>query len=370
MSGISNRFKWLSAIGISIVVIGIIAYRFLTMGGEEPPLSIAQLHQTEGVPVDTVKVELRDIMAVMKLTGALEGVGEAELVTNAPMRIKKIYVEPGKMVKRNQVLVRLDPLSSTSMYTAHETARIRYEDAKRNMDRMKPLFEAGAISESDWDTVKSSVEMAKAGLTDFSYSLKLRSPISGMVTRVEFKPGDRVDPGKSIVTVATTDDLKLVGKVGQGKVKKISVGDEAVIKTLLADGTEKIHEGKVGNIGLSADPVTRLFRVEISFLNDDGLLRSGTLHEVQITLESAEQVPAVPAEAVEYLEDKAHIFRVAGGMAKFVPVETGIITRDWVQITGGLAAGDEVVVNGGNMLNRAKEVKVKIHNRPETVVGQ
>jgi RND family efflux transporter MFP subunit len=370
MSGVSNRFKILSGVSILIVIIAVVGYRFMTMGGKEPPPSITQLHATEGVPVDVAKVELRDINVTMKISGTLEGVGEANIQTNMPMRIKKIHVEPGKKVKKNQVLVTLDPLSSTSMYAGHESSKIRYKDAKRNMERMKPLFEAGAVSESDWDAVKSSVEMAKAGLTDFRHALKLRSPIAGRVTRVEFKVGDQVDSGKPIVTVATTDDLKLVAKVGQRKVSQISIGDASIIRSISFDGKEVIHEGKVSLIGLSADQASRLFRVEINFSKSDNLLKSGTLHEVEINLESASQVPTVSAVAVEYVEDKPHVFRAADGKAAFVPIQTGLKTRDWVQVTDGLSIGDEVVVNGANMLNRKKELKVKIHNRPGSAVGQ
>ncbi len=370
MSGVSNRFKILSGVTVLIVIVVAVGYRFITMGGKEPPPSITQLHEQDGVPVDVAKVELRDLTVSMKLSGVLEGVGEANIQTNMPMRIKKVYAEPGKKVKKNQVLVSLDPLSSTSMYAGHESSKIRYKDAKRNMERMKPLFEAGAISESDWDAVKSSVEMAKAGLTDIGHALKLRSPIRGVVTRVDFKPGDKVDPKDSIVTVATTDDLKLVTRVGQRKVKKLKDGDAAVIMTTSPDGQEKVHKGQVSHIGLSADPASRLFRVEINFPSSGGELKSGVLYEAVISLATAIQVPAIQAVAVEYVEDRPHVFRVTDAKAVFTPIRTGLKTRDWVQITDGISPGDEVVINGANMLDREKSLKVKIHNQPATPVGQ
>jgi len=361
MKSINRTMKVIIGLLILAAIAGVFIYRFATREGEAAPPSIDQLHQQNGVPVDVATVELRDLSSTVQATGVLEGVGEVSINTTVPMRINAIHVSQGSRVQKNQKLVSLDPLTSASFYSSYEAARIQLEDAQRNLRRMKPLFEAGAISEADWDAVQSAVRIAQAGVTNLEHSATLHSPISGTVTSVIMKRGDMANPGDAIMTVATTDKLKMVATVGQRSVGLLAVGNSAVVLVPTAEGKTHDMYGRITEIGLSADPDTRLFRVEIVFDNKEGLLHSGTLHQVEIITHTIEQAMGVPVRALVEANGQSHLFLVADGESSFIPVEIGLRTTDWVQITGGVSPGDQVVVNGQNLLNRGEAMKVQIH---------
>ena len=372
MKQVSNKSKWIVG-GIAVAVFfGIFVLRFATMDSSASPPSISQLHQKNGIPVDVTEVTEGAVEQTIRLIGTLEGIAEADINSQIPMRINRILVESGQKVQKNQRLVALDPLSMLMMYSNLESSRIQYSNAKRDMERMRPLFEAGAISESDWDAIKAGVAQAKAGVNDHQHAMTLMSPIQGTVTRVFNKPGDVVATGHPILTVSRTDRMKLVVNVTQEQVALLSVGNRAVIEVPQPGGKKAEVEGEVLLIDLAAHPVTRLFRVELVFDNPNQILRSGTVQKAKIVVARSENTKVIPTRSVIEMDGRPHVFRVSENTASFVPIETGIANMDVTQVTGGLADGDTVVVVGTNMLDKKQESKVQIHDRiiPTAVQGK
>jgi len=309
-------------------------------------------------------VTLRDVTRNISISGVLEGVGEVDVSSTIPMRVANLHVQQGARVSRNQLLVTLDPLSSASTYANYEAARIAFEAAPRNVKRLEPLHQAGAISDADWDMAQSGLARAQAGLTNLRASVQLRSPIAGTVTRIVMKRGDMADPGQAIVTVATTNRLKLVAQVSQKQATALSLGHRATIAVTTPTGETQAVVGEVIKIGLSADPGSRLFQVEIGFDNNDGLLLSGTLQKAEVAVATAAQVLAVPAKAIVTSNNRTYLFRVTDDQANFVPVTVGISNADYAQVSDGLQLDDRVVVNGAVALDRTKPTKVRLHQEP------
>ncbi|HPQ69823.1 MAG TPA: efflux RND transporter periplasmic adaptor subunit [bacterium] len=364
MKEVTRKTKILVGLMIAVIAVAVFVYRVITGDSEAAPPSIKQLHEEYGIPVDVAAVELRDVTRTISLSGVLEGVGEVNVSSNIPMRVQNLHVQQGARVYKNQLLVTLDPLSSASTYASYEAARIAYEDAQRNVKRLEPLHQAGAISDADWDMAKSGLARAQAGLTNLRASVQLRSPIAGTVTRIVMKRGDMADPGKAIVTVATTNQLKLVAQVSQKQATAVSLGDQATIAVTTPAGEAQTVVGKVGKIGLSADPGSRLFQVEIAFDNQDGLLLSGTLQKAEVAVATAAQALAVPAKAIVTSNNRTYVFRVTDDQANFVPVTVGISNADYAQVSEGLQADDSIVVNGVVALDRTKPTKIRLHQEP------
>lgn len=361
MEFIKANTKLILGLIIAALIVFMFIFRFATLKPETVPLSIKDVQQRDGIPVDIAFVENRLLETRISVVGNVEGIGGADIFSQVPMRIKRIHVRPGSKVRRNQLLVTLDPLSGANFFANFQAASIRYTDANTNLERLRSLFEAGAISLSDWEAAQSRVETARAAVEDFNSMIQLRSPISGTITRILKKQGDMVDPGVAIMSVTTTETLKLVANVSQKDITGVSVGAYVDIYRV-EDGEKDVAlSGKVSEVALEAEPDSRLFRVEIIFDGETASLKAGTLQRASIVTQHIENAVALPARALIEVEGKNYVFVVVDNNASFTPVTVGVHSGTWVQIIDGVGNGDIVVTDGFNQLRREGDNKVMVH---------
>ncbi|MCZ7584328.1 MAG: efflux RND transporter periplasmic adaptor subunit [Deltaproteobacteria bacterium] len=251
----------------------------------------------------------------------------------------------------------LDPLSSAGSYSALNQARVRVEDARRLYERMKPLYDAGAISREEFDQAKSAYDMASSGLTDASHSVQLASPIQGVLTDVRVDAGDRVESGDTLAVVADLSELRLILDVSQNDVEEFEEGQVVVIGRDAA-ARSNAPAGRVARVGLSADAKTRLFRVEIA-LEADPELRPGTLRYAQVRTYRHDDAIAVPLASV--LEDGGgrYVYVVSpDGAAERRNIVVGRSSEEFYEVVSGLSDRDRVVVWGQNRLKEGAKVRI------------
>ncbi|MCL4233541.1 MAG: efflux RND transporter periplasmic adaptor subunit, partial [Deltaproteobacteria bacterium] len=253
--------------------------------------------------------------------------------------------------------IRLDPLSATQSYAALSAARIQADDAKRFYERMAPLYEAGAVAKEDFDRAKSSYDMARAALTDASGSMTLSSPITGTLTDVRVREGDRVDPLQTLAVVADLSGAKFVADVSQGDVEELRPGQTVAVcddGVAIADCGAR---GAISRVSLSADSSSRLFRVEAELPSMESP-RLGTLRYARVLVHERDGALAVPIESVITREGKTSVFVVEGDIAKRREVTIGKNDERRVEIVTGLSPGERVVVWGANRIADGAKVKV------------
>ena len=118
-------------------------------------------NKNETVPVEVSIIEDTVINRSINLVGTLAPWKEADLGAQTTARINKIFVEEGSFVKEGDLLFQMDD-------TQLAQAKIQYDVAKDNYNRMEPLYERGAISKQEFDNVKAAFESAEK-----SYNLLL-----------------------------------------------------------------------------------------------------------------------------------------------------------------------------------------------------
>jgi len=346
---------------IVLVVAGLIAYRFATYGEAEKLPSIDDVRRTEGMPVDVVVIKQGVFEKWLEMTGQLEGIVQAPIYSNMPVRIRQVLVQQGEQVRAGKPLIVLDSLSASSSYAMRESARLQYENAKREYERLLPLFQAGAISESNLDMAKTAMESAKAMLTDANATLTLNSPVNGIVTEVRIRPGDKVGAGETLAVVAEIKQVRMKLYVSKRDVIRIKAGQPVEV-VANGDGGE-IITGRVANVSLSADPESRLFLVE-AVLDSQGQLLSGTMQRVRIRINRTEDVILAPVQALQTVNGAIQLYVAKEDMtSEKRQVQVGESNDTQVVIASGLQAGEKVVVNGMNLLTGGE--KVQIHSTVE-----
>jgi len=104
-------------------------------------------------------------------------------------------------------------------------------------------------------------------------------------------------------------------------------------------------EGRITSVGSRVDPGTRALAARAEFDNPQRRLRPGMLLNVQLEQSSRETLQ-VPELALDQLGEQAFLYRVDGDKVEHVPVKIGARRPGWVEILGGVKAGDRVVVEG------------------------
>jgi membrane fusion protein, multidrug efflux system len=265
-------------------------------------------------------------------------------------------VSEGRLVDAGQPVVLLDKDGPTSHF---KQAEAMYLDAKDNNEKMGNLFKQGAISEQTYNGVKTNFEVARANYTAAKQQVELTSPISGVLTDLSVNIGQYAPVGVPLATVAQTDKMRLTIYVDGRGASYIKNSQKAKVTIDAAGATSSDFEGIVTEVAKSADPDTRLFRVEIQIDNREGLLSPGMYARATITISELNNVLTVPKESVFLIEGISKVYTLSSdNRARERTVTVGEWTPESYQIISGLTDGENVIVLGRNQVEDGSLVKV------------
>lgn len=353
---------------VVVVVVGGLAARVATQGEDTPARSIAEIHADEGVPVDVATVRPGEVRVTVEIVGDVTGMRQSTLRSNGSQKIASVNVHEGDRVRRGQSLVEFDVEVSPDNIARLKQMRETYENAKRQVNRLEPLYEQGAISESDLDAARTQLAIAAANLRDSRLELEVVSPIEGVASLVSVRPGDVVPDGAVLVQIAVLDSVRVVADVSGTTAAALDPGDPVYLagQTIVPDapgGDGGASRGRIARVSLGADPDTRLFRTEAILDNADGSLMPGDVVRLGVVTDRVSGVPVVPLAAVsDETEPRAGgsvpVFVVRDGKAERVDVGLGLVGDDGMEAESGVGAGEQVVVFGANLLGDGSPVRL------------
>jgi HlyD family secretion protein len=403
-------------IGLLLVILLVVAF----IGG----------NKEEIVSVQTEKVEKRTITQTVAATGKINP--EFKVVINPEVtgEIIQLPVKEGDPVKKGDLLIRI----KGDQYVAqNERLEANLQSAKANLkmreaeltkveldyNRIKELYSKGLSSDSELEasrsnylSTKASYQAAEANVAQSEASLKeimdqisktaIRSPIDGVVTKLNVELGERVfgagfSMGSDIMTISDLRNIEAVVEVDENDVVLVSIGDTATIKVDAFKDQEFVGlVSEIGNsaitTGLGTQQEVVNFQVKIKLIDPKNTLRPGMSCTADIETETIGNILSVPIQSVttrsdmpkmdqaggdgeeegiiqvktdkkENLKPKEIVFIIKDGKAKSVEVETGLSDDNYIAVTKGLEGG-EVVVSGSykaisRELNDGLQVRVE-----------
>ncbi|MGK2951605.1 MAG: efflux RND transporter periplasmic adaptor subunit [Thiobacillus sp.] len=186
-------------------------------------------------------------------------------------------------------------------------------------------------------------------------SLKLLSPINGVVTAREAEPGTAVVAGQAVLRLVDPTQLWVRARVDQARAQGVAVGQAADIVLRSAPGAAL--PGKVVRIELQSDVVTEERIINVAFDPAPEQLYLGELAEVTIRLPGTRNALTVPRAALAQHKGHAGVWRNDAGRARFQLVQPGVQTAERVQIVSGLQAGDSIIVYSAKQLDDGVRVR-------------
>lgn len=356
---------WVVVIAVLAVVVG----SRVRKGGEGTAArSIEEIHAADGVPVDVVTVRTGTITVVREVSGEISGIRQSTLRSSGAYKIAEVVTREGQFARRGQVLVRYDTDISPDRMARLDQVTEAYNNAKRQVDRLEPLYAEGAIAESDLDAARTQLAIAQADLRNARLELEVVSPIDGKVTLVAVRAGDAVDVGDVVAQVAILDSVRVRVEVSGEAARDLRSGAQVYLEQMTADGgasgTDGEPDGRITRVSFGANPDTRLFRVEAILDNTERTLRPGMVVTLNVVIDRVGPVTVMPQNAVLGDRSLTHgskhdVFVVSNGIAARKTIEIGNVAEGVVEVVTGLNEGDLVVVFGANRLEDG--VKTKLH---------
>lgn len=306
---------------------------------------------TEGKFIEITQVKTTTVVESVSATGKIQPEIEVKISSEVSGEIIMLNVKEGQVVKKGDLLVKINPDLYTSGYNRSVSnlsgskaglsqAEATFKEAKANFDRSKTLFEKGIISKSDWDKAVATFEVAKASKQNAYYAVQSASatvneakdnlgrtiiyaPADGTISVLNVELGERVlgtqqMAGTEILRVANLNNMEVEVDVNENDIVKIKVGDLAKVEV---DAYLKKHfKGMVTSISnsasteLTADQVTN-FKVKVRILKESYLdllegkpasyspFRPGMTATVDIITKTKTNILAVPISSVVVKSD-------------------------------------------------------------------
>lgn len=341
-------------VGILVLaVLGYFIYHRLSAGGAGMP------QQGGAMPVPTAVVEEQTYNPVYTFTGRLNAVTEAEVRPQVSGLVESIHFKEGQMVKEGDPLVTLD-LRTYKAAAAQGVAQAT--QAKLAYERGVALRAQEAISVAELEQRKAAWQAAEAFNTQARVNLEhavVKAPISGRVGRAEVTLGNVVDAGGAAPVLTTIQQidplyvdfevneqtyLSLLSPDGNGT---LNLADAPVAIGLASDGTDYPLEAKLSAVDNRFGNSSGSLRMRATLPNANGVLLPGLFARVQLTVPSQQKAPMVNDAIIGTDQANRFVWKIgADGTAQYQQVTLGSVVNGLRVITGGLKAGDKVIVNG------------------------
>lgn len=349
-----NKARQWKTLGTVLAAVSLIA-----AGCSEP----SSAGPSESAPV--VKVWKADMAGTSAISnGKIAAADEIQVVSKLSGKVAQVNVKEGSVVKKGDILVTLEATDyleqmkqaeaaiASAQARLHDTqagartqelqrlasgveqAKATLQVAENTANRMKALFDSGAISQAEYekttldlekartalDQAQAQYDLAKEGPTSntiaalqaevsrLQSSLELakntyqntmiQSPISGIVAKKNIDPGEMAQPGAPLLVLVNMDRVKVEASVPQEQINQIKVGAPVDVKVNSLGG--KVLKGTVEFVSPISDANSSSFPIKVTVDNKDGELRAG---------DACRGVPAESGRSIQLLESARFFYR-------------------------------------------------------------
>ena len=273
----------------------------------------------------------------------------AALSAPSATRIARVYVAPGQRVGAGQPLVEFEQVGFNA---AASGTQATLTAAQRNYERATRLANEGILPRKDAEVAAAELGKARTDAVGARRAQELsvlRSPVSGVVTRMTAVLGAPADAGQVLVEVADPTAFDVVLSLGPSDAGAVHPGARVALSAGEKSGGEAIGTGMVASVGAAVDTASRSVQIRVSVTASRRALRMGESVYGEIATEVMPSAVVVPAEALVPGEGPGayKVFVVdAKGIALARDVKIGGRTESKVEIIDGLKAGELVVTQG------------------------
>jgi RND family efflux transporter MFP subunit len=351
--------------------------------------------------VRLVRAEDGSLPRSVVATGALAAEDQVVLNTKVAGRLAELPVDLGSVVRAGEVVAVLDLTDfrlrveqartalaqararlgvprdgSADAIEPEQTALVRQaravlEQAGRQRERLTTLQRDGILSKAELDQADADYRVAEARLQEALEEVRnrqavvaerrtalrlaeqsladatLRAPFDGAVRERHLSIGGYLDVGAPVVTIVRIHPLRLRLAVPEREAASVRLGQPVRLRP---EGHDAAVDGTVVRLSPAVDESTRTLLVEAEVPNTDGALRPGAFATAEIVVDPEQPAVLVPASALTTFAGVHKVLSVVDGRVVEKRVTVGRRVGDRVELLSGLAAGEPVVTEPGNLV--------------------
>lgn len=365
---------WL--MGGALLLLVLAGYRYFNSSGTG-----TGSQRTAAAPVRVAHVEKRDMPVVERSLGTVMASDVVEVTARVQGTLERENFKEGQFVKKGDLLFQIDPrpfrAALAQAEAIYQKDRAQLQNALLDQQRYQTLSSQGAISTQQRDTAnanaavmsaavaadKAAADLARLNL-DFT---QIRSPIDGKTGAILIQPGNLVSASAAggssppLVEIAQLRPVKVSFTLPQSDLPRIQARQQSghLLALLNIQGRRGAPLSAPVNFTSDAvSPQTGTIELRATFPNDDLSLVPGQLINVTVQLNDIPGALVVPRDAVNNGPDGTFVFAVKDGRAVEIPVN--MLTEDGTNaaVSGALAPGETVVVEGQLRVVPGGEVRV------------
>lgn len=308
------------------------------------------------VPVETGQPTRGDVSAAYHGTAPIEAFADADVLAKVAGEVKELLVEEGDVVKKGQVLARLD---GDRLRLSLNESEARLRKLQRDYERNLELSEKGLISAGEFETIKFEMEALQAAHNLASLELDythIRAPIDGVISERYIKLGSTLSVNDPVFRVTSLNPLIAYLHVPEREFSHIEEGQPVTLH-IDALQEEPVHSS-VARVSPVVDAATGTFKVTIELYDETRRVKPGMFARIGIIHDRHEDALLVPRSAVVENTGETSVFVVEDGKAVQKPVTTGFASEGMVEILSGLSDEEMIVTVGQIGLRPDAEVEI------------
>ncbi len=326
--------------------------------------------------IPVYKITAEDVPIYQEFVGQVYGLKDISIRARVEGFLEGIFFDEGRGVKKGQLLYKIE----SQQYEAEVAAKLSslaeaktlLVNAESELNRIRPLAEINAVSQSDLDAAvarfeasEASVEAAEANLKasqiQLSYT-RIYSPITGIIGKTKAKVGDFVgrEPNPVILNVVSRIDVILVEffitesqylifarEVNKNKELEEVEREEPYLELILSDGSIHNHKGIVEFIDRDVDPTTGSILLQASFPNPEYLIRPGQFARINASVRTIKNGILIPQRSVMEMQGIHNVYVINNeNKVELRRIKVGPTIDSFWLVDEGLNNGEKVVYEG------------------------
>ncbi len=344
-------------IRFAVIAPAVLAVAFISTGCGKTE---AKAPAPQPLPVQVQTINLAPVPRTDEYVSTIKSRRSASIQPQVDGSLTRILVKSGDHVRAGQVLMTIDPLkqqaTADTQRSTVEQKKATLDYNQRELERQKGLYEGGVTSKQNYDFAiqafensKADWESSKAGLVTQERQLAyyhLTAPFDGVVGDVPVHIGDYVSPQTLLTTVDQNADLEAYIYIPTERASEIHMG--LPVQVVTSSG-ELIEKTKIDFISQQVDNALQGILVKAPIHAPRDRFRNSQLVKARVVW-STSSAPTVPVLAVSRIGGQPFVYLADssgnGSVAKQRAVSLGDTVGNDYAVTGGLKAGDKVIVSG------------------------
>jgi membrane fusion protein, multidrug efflux system len=334
----------------------IIAAVLMIMSGcgksqEAESKSMEQLHTENGVPVKLQKMQTEEFSKKLQYNGKLSGINQSTKQSLVAGEVEGILFQEGDYVKAGEIVVTFPEDLAGMNYQA---AMANYNVMSASYERLQNLYTEGGISQQEVDNVEAGYLAAASQMAAVEQMLKVPAPISGYITAIYVNETDYLESGDLLFTVSELKKLKSKILVTE---KEIGLFSKGIGATAIWEDVQ--YQGKVSGIGFAMNERRGAFEVDLEFANPQEIMKFNINALIEVEVYHSLATFVLEKKHLSQDRNGDYVYVRQGDRVEKRYVELGNSEGIRFEVISGLAAGEEIVVEGKELLEDNSLINIK-----------